>query len=70
MSRLAAAGATSRKSSASVPFPWSVSTANPPPASPLWYGPTTPAAKAIATAASTALPPRSSICSPASAAGG
>ena len=66
MSRLAFAGATSRKSRAtSLPSFARWTMAKPPPPRPEWYGPTTAMVKAVATAASTALPPASSISSPA-----
>ena len=62
MSRVAARGATSRKSSTrSLPCFTSCTRAKPPPPMPEWYGPTTARVKAAATAASTALPPLSII---------
>ena len=68
MSRSAAAGAVSRASSASTrPSASRISTKAPPP-SPAEKGWVTPTAKAVAIAASMALPPRSSMARPARAA--
>ena len=67
-SRSAAAGAVSRASiAATSPSALRISTKTPPP-SPAEKGWATERAKAVATAASTALPPASSISSPARAA--
>src|SRR5262249_9482010 len=64
MSRFAAAGAFSRKSSAYA-LPLTRATRNPPPPTLPADGMTTASAKAVAIAASTALPPAASISCPA-----
>ncbi len=71
MSWLACAGAVSRKSSTDVFFAFaSKLMAKPPPPSPQLIGFTTARVNAAATAASTALPPSSSMRSPAREASG
>ena len=70
MSRVAAAGAISRKSSATGGLPAICATMNPPPPILPAAGHTTERANAVATAASTALPPCRSISAPTCVASG